>query len=191
MYWTTIVPVRPFAQGKTRLAGALAAEKRAQLSEYLLAHVTRVLTSVPAVSEVIVLSQLRPHRWHGCWLEDTGCGLNAELQRVAAGVVSPIVVIHADLPLVSTADIEALIAAADVDVAIAIAPDRHDTGTNALALPKERNFSFSFGPGSFSKHVAAGRGRAKIVRRLGLALDIDTPDDLAAAKAEGFEAEAT
>lgn len=186
MRWTTIVPVRPSAQGKTRLASALAAEERAQLSEYLLAHVTRVMTSVPAVSEVIVLSQLRPQRWRGCWLEDTGCGLNAELQRVAAGVASPIVVIHADLPLLSKADVEALIAAANVDVAIA--PDRHDTGTNALALPKERNFLFSFGPGSFSRHVAAGNGGAKVVRRLGLALDIDTPDDLAAAKAEGFEA---
>ncbi|HVT27750.1 MAG TPA: 2-phospho-L-lactate guanylyltransferase [Lacipirellulaceae bacterium] len=187
MRWATIVPVRPFAQGKTRLAGALAAEERAQLSEYLLAHVTTVLSSVPAVSEVILLSQLRPHRWRGRWLKDTGCGLNAELQRVAAGVVSPIVVIHADLPLLSKADVEALITAADVDVAIA--PDRHDTGTNAIALPRERKFPFSFGPGSFSKHLAAGNGCAKIVRRLGLALDIDTPDDLAAAKAEGFAAE--
>jgi 2-phospho-L-lactate guanylyltransferase len=61
-----------------------------------------------------------------------------------------------------------------------IAPDRHDKGTNALAMtPPDPDF-FRFGPDSFHAHTeaAATRGmRLHVLRRPGLAHDLDTPDD--------------
>jgi len=186
MRWTAIVPVRPFAQGKTRLACALTAEERGRLVEHLFVHTTNILRATPAIMDVVVLSESPPNGWEGSWLADKGRGLNPELRAAVADIGKPaLLVIHADLPLLSALDIQAVLAAAEPGCAIA--PDRHGLGTNALALAQAADFPFTFGPDSFSKHVAAAHGRVQIVRRVGLALDIDTPDDLAAAAAEGFQ----
>ena len=92
--------------------------------------------------------------------------------------------IHADLPLLSVDDITALIT--DGAAACTIAPDRHGTGTNALAIVEPFGFGFAFGPNSFARHCAAAKGKARIVTRLGLELDIDTAADLDAAISAGF-----
>jgi 2-phospho-L-lactate guanylyltransferase len=92
-------------------------------------------------------------------------------------------VIHADLPLLSVDDIAALLTGDGASSAIA--PDRHGSGTNALALVEPRGFDFAFGPNSFTRHCVAARG-ARIVTRLGLGLDIDTAADLDAANSAGF-----
>lgn len=185
MRWIAIVPVRSFSLGKTRLSCALAEEERARLVKHLFSHVTNILRSVPAIADVVVLSESQPSNWQGSWVADRARGLNFELQAAVADIAkSALLVVHADLPLLSKADVDAFLAAAQAGCAIA--PDRHGTGTNALALKQAADFSFAFGPDSFSKHVAATKGRARVVRRTGLSLDIDTPDDLAAAIAEGF-----
>jgi 2-phospho-L-lactate guanylyltransferase len=65
---------------------------------------------------------------------------------------------------------------------MAIAPDRHGTGTNGLFLHLPTGFLPSFGPGSLERHVAAATSlgcQPAIVRRMGLALDIDDHADLA------------
>ena len=118
--------------------------------------------------------------WSGGFFTDVGRGLTAE--RGAAAMVlgaKPLLAIHADLPLVGSTDIAELLAEAS-KAGCAIAPDRLGTGTNAIALRDPTGFAFAFGPGSFALHQAAAGGSARIVRRPGLALDIDTPDDLEA-----------
>ena len=64
-----------------------------------------------------------------------------------------------------------------------VVPDRHGTGTNALLLTPPDALTPSFGPGSCARHqelaVAQGR-RPKWWMSPTLALDVDTPDDLAA-----------
>ena len=66
-------------------------------------------------------------------------------------------------------------------------PDRHGTGTNALVLSPPDAIEPSFGPDSLERHVAAAEA-AGVPHRVeevpGLALDVDTPDDLAALGAE-------
>ncbi len=61
-----------------------------------------------------------------------------------------------------------------------IAPDASGQATNALVLaPPDPDF-FRFGPSSFAAHhdAAAARGvQFEIVRRPGLAFDLDTPED--------------
>ena len=64
--------------------------------------------------------------------------------------------------------------------ACTIAPDEQEQGTNALALTPPAADFFKFGPDSFQAHLAAARARklaVRILRRPGLALDLDTPEN--------------
>lgn len=95
-----------------------------------------------------------------------------------------VLLIPGDTPLVQAAELAGLLAGS---VGVTVVPDRHRTGTNALVLAPPDAIEPSFGPGSFERHVAAAE-RAGVPHRVeevpGLALDVDTPADLAALTAE-------
>jgi 2-phospho-L-lactate/phosphoenolpyruvate guanylyltransferase len=186
--WTAVIPLKGPGEGKTRLAGRLGPKERRQLVQQLFRHVANVLRQSPAVSKIVLLSDLRPDHWTGDFVADQARGLNQELQSLAEMLRGrPTLIIHADLPLISPDDIAALLA--DPLEGCAIAPDREGTGTNALALRDPSGFAFAFGVDSFARHLEAAQGGARVVARKGLGLDIDTPDDLDAAMALGFSIE--
>lgn len=182
--WTAIVPWKTAGRRKTRLAPALSPPERDRLAQALFDRVISVLQACPAVGRISVLSETRPTRDDLDWLPDRGRGLNAELQ--AAQIAGPRLIIHADLPLVTADDVETLLTAARGGGAIA--PDRHGTGVNALALDTGVTVRFRFGPDSFARHQRQAGARLTVVARPGLALDVDTPDDLAEALRLGGEA---
>jgi 2-phospho-L-lactate guanylyltransferase len=183
--WTAVIPFKGSAERKTRLGSRLGVEERQGLSQELFEHVVSVLQQAPTLREVALLSDMPPNGWQGPFILDEGRGLNAELNAlVELRRPTRLLVIHADLPLVSVDDIAALIAGDSAGCAIA--PDRHGTGTNALALGEPLGFDFAFGPNSFTRHRAAAKGKARVVTRLGLGLDIDTAADLDAAISAGF-----
>ncbi|MCU0505037.1 MAG: 2-phospho-L-lactate guanylyltransferase, partial [Chloroflexi bacterium] len=66
---------------------------------------------------------------------------------------------------------------------VVVVPDHLGDGTNALLVSPPRAIDFAFGPGSRGRHVAAARAAGAVLVELGgpLALDVDTPEDLAAA----------
>lgn len=183
--WTAVVPFKPAGERKTRLADQLSAGERGTLSERMFAHVIAVLEDHPKIGSVALLSEQPPENWGGIWVADEGNGLNAGLEtaRAQLGEVA-LLVLHADLPLLQTGDLDALIAAAEAHGA-AIAPDRHGSGTNALALAPGHQVAFRFGVGSFRLHREQMPGGA-VVERPGFAVDLDTPDDLAEAADAGF-----
>lgn len=186
MNWTAIVPIKRGANRKSRLAENLTVDERQRLSDHLAARVLDRLARSPSIGQVIVLSEAAHDDPVFGWHPDKGGGLNAELADVRRAIAAePMLVVHGDLPLIESDDIEALIAAAAEDK-VAIAPDRHGEGTNALALASAAPFGFAFGEGSCVRHQAAAGAMAVLVHRPGLAHDIDTPDDLAAARAAGF-----
>jgi 2-phospho-L-lactate guanylyltransferase (CobY/MobA/RfbA family) len=87
-----------------------------------------------------------------------------------------VVVAHADLPLATT-----LVRAVRPDL-ITLVPDRHEGGTNVIALPSHLPFRFGYGPGSFHFHrtEAARHGLGvRVWRDPALGLDVDLPEDLA------------
>ncbi len=172
--WTAIVPVNWGRDCKTRLAERLTREERDRLVEDLARHVVGQLRLCRGVAEILLLSPLQPAILRTKWRKDMGHGLNAELR--AAMPDTPTLIIHADLPLLASGDVETLLAEAG-NSGGAIAPDRFGTGTNALALADSSGVMPAFGEGSFSRHRALFPDAA-IVRRAGLATDIDTPDDL-------------
>ncbi|HET8612767.1 MAG TPA: 2-phospho-L-lactate guanylyltransferase [Sphingomonas sp.] len=185
MIWSALVPLKPPASRKGRLASRLSPTERERLSRYLFERTIATLCDVPAIGAIHLLSADRPEGWTGAWHRDEGRGLNAELEAARAALGSvPLLVIHADLPLVARADIEALLERAE-ERGCALAPDRHGEGTNAVALMPGGGFRFAFGPGSYGLHHAQAPHAARVERE-GLALDCDTPDDLDRALAAGF-----
>jgi len=184
MTWSAIIPLKPPGKRKTRLAARLSAAQRDHLAEAMFHHVAAVLCAVPSILDIALLAESPLPGWPGRWIQDHGRGLNAELCD-AAKSRGPrhLLVIHADLPCLAASDILDLTAD---EARSAIAPDRHGTGTNALALRGDAAMSFAFGAHSFERHRAQMLRRMRVVKRVGLALDIDTPDDLAMAERAGL-----
>lgn len=186
-----IVPHRGLDAAKTRLAGVLDPAARAALAEHLLRHVLEAVAGAGAEAVVIspdpdlatlvgkAAARLSVQR---------GMGLNAGLEQarreaLAEGVVR-LGVLHGDLPSLTPDDVEALLAqAAGPDATVVIAPDAAGSGTNGLALSPPGIIGFHFGRGSHAAHVAAARAAGAtvhVLRRAGIAFDLDTPEDLAA-----------
>ena len=92
------------------------------------------------------------------------------------------VLLPGDCPLLEPRELERLLTGLPERYA-AIVPDRHGTGTNALALAPPDAIRPAFGKGSCARHVAIARaaGVPYAVEELpSLALDLDTPADVVA-----------
>ena len=89
--------------------------------------------------------------------------------------------IPGDVPGATPAEIARLIAARPPAPSIVLAPSRNDLGTNAALVCPPDAFDLRFGEPSFEAHVArAGEAglAIEVLRLHGLALDLDSPDDL-------------
>jgi 2-phospho-L-lactate guanylyltransferase len=117
-------------------------------------------------------------------LADTGQSLNAALIEAHRAVLDfgcrEVVILPADLPTISAADIDAVVRAGRSG-GFAIAPDSADTGTNALCLAIAQPFHFQFGDDSKRLHLETAMRlglRPQVISLPGLQFDIDSPTDL-------------
>jgi 2-phospho-L-lactate guanylyltransferase len=186
-----IVPVKPLRRGKSRLSGALSEDERAELNQALLEHTLTTLAELKEVEQILVVSR-DPHALkiahnHGARTvrEDGQPQLNTALTRasVIAQVYATrgVLVLPADLPLISREDIRALIDRAKKPPVIVIAPDRHGRGTNALLMSPAGLIDYDFGENSFARHCERAKkagARLEIVDLPSLGLDLDMPEDL-------------
>jgi 2-phospho-L-lactate guanylyltransferase len=180
-----IVAVKSRAQCKLRLAGVLAPHERLELVRRMLDHVLTVAGASAEIDRVLVVSPERDRVPPSIGIvADAGTGLNEALEvarsRARAAHVDEIVVLPADLPRLTTQDVETLITAGR-HAGIAVAGDSAHVGTNGLYLSPTLDLAFSFGSHSLEAHLAAARAlgiRPAIVRRPGFELDVDTPRDL-------------
>jgi 2-phospho-L-lactate guanylyltransferase len=170
---------------KSRLAMALPPEARVELARWMLAKAIECASASVEVTHLIVVSAERdevPTSVEVLW--DGGYNLNSALERARDAAFSrgarELVIVHADLPELKSADIDDLVRAGR-RCDVAIAPDRMSNGTNALYLRRPQ-FQFQFGDeGSCRRHEAEAlaRGlRSTRVERAGLAHDVDTVEDL-------------
>lgn len=186
-----IVPVKPLRSGKSRLAGALSADERAELNQTLLQHTLKTLSNLKEVEHVLVVSRdpqaLTIARAHGARTvrEDGQPHLNTALQRatIVAKVHATrgVLVLPADLPLITQEDVLTLIQRAADPPVVVIAPDRHERGTNALLIAPAGLIEYDFGENSFQRHcqrVKEAGARLEIVNLPTIALDLDLPEDL-------------
>jgi 2-phospho-L-lactate guanylyltransferase len=185
-----IVPVKPLRRGKSRLAGTLNEDERTELNRALLQHTLETLSELKEVDGVLVVSRdpnaLTIARNHGARTvqEDGQPELNTALKRatIVAQVYATrgVLVLPADLPLVTREDIQALIRRATEPPVVVIAPDRHKKGTNALLISPPGLIEYDFGENSFERHcelIKKAGARLEIVDLPTLGLDLDVPED--------------
>ncbi len=192
-----IVPVKPLRRGKSRLAGVLNQDERADLNQRLLVHTVDTLRSIPEIGQVLVVSRdpaaLSLARDHGArTVQENGAPqLNIALARATIlaknFITRGVLIVPADLPLLTAEDVHAMLDRAKYPPVVVVAPDRHHQGTNALLVCPVGLIEYEFGPGSFQRHcdlaIKAG-ARLEICELPSLAIDVDYPEDLDIIEAE-------
>ncbi len=186
-----IVPVKPLRRGKSFLSSVLSEDERTLLNYSMLDNTLKALKMVPEIAQVLVVSRdpaaLALARNHGSRTvqEDGNPGLNTALKRatVVAKLYSArgVLILPADLPLITSKVVTELIARSGNPPELIIAPDRRGNSTNALLLCPADTIEFSFGPGSFVNNVqqAIKVGcRVEVCQVEAFSLDIDLPEDL-------------
>ncbi|MBN1303122.1 MAG: 2-phospho-L-lactate guanylyltransferase [Anaerolineales bacterium] len=186
-----IVPVKPLRRGKSRLAKILSEEERSILNRSLLIHTLETLTNINEIEQVLVVSRdseaLALAREFGARTvqEDGTPQLNTALERatVIAQVYATrgVIIVPADLPLLTEEDIRTIIDRAEDPPVVVIAPDRHEDGTNALLISPPGLIEYEFGPNSFEMHCERAQkagARLEVITLTSLGLDLDLPEDL-------------
>lgn len=176
------IPVKPFGVAKQRLQPRLDAAARSRLGRAVASRTAQVASAAGA-SVVFVTGDPGVNSWAeagGFATIDESAAAGSGLDRAAAAARDcalaqgrPWLLLHADLPLVTVADIAALLSPLMVGRAV-IAPS-YDGGTSALG--SHRYIDFAYGSGSFHRHLRHC-STAQVVVRPGLAHDLDTVADL-------------
>ncbi len=187
-----VLPVKRFAAAKQRLAAGLDGERRRTLAAAMLADTLEAIGEARSIEHTIVVSGDPTAQEMATAAQcevvpdpaDEG-HVNAALAGIAraeAGGAECVVLLPGDCPLLDARELDRLLTGIPESY-VAIVPDRHGTGTNALALAPPDAILPAFGEGSCARHVAAARaaGVPFAVEELpSLALDLDTPADVVA-----------
>jgi 2-phospho-L-lactate guanylyltransferase len=189
-----VVLVKPFRLAKQRLAGVFSEYERSELARLMLEDVLGALDAcVQRLAGVIVVTADEEAadiaRRHNAVVikEAVAAGVNPAVHR-AIGCLSliphaGIVVIPADLPQITAAEIVEMIDLVCTAPSVALVRASRDGGTNILACRPASVITPRFGADSFNQHCLAATqaGVTPMVLfapRLGL--DVDRPDDLEA-----------
>lgn len=183
-----LIPVKPLAVCKRRLASCLGDEERQALGLWMLHHLLHVLASCAGL-QPLVLSDDRTvralcERHATAWAPDPGTDLNDTLDCAAAAAFAAgwpaILFLPADLPLVTREEVERLLARNAAGAQVVLASAARDGGTNALLFEAGTGFRFQMGPGSYARHAEQAQLdlRWETCESPGLAFDLDTPEDL-------------
>jgi 2-phospho-L-lactate guanylyltransferase len=184
--------VKRFGVAKQRLAAGVDDERRPELVAAMLADVLEAIGKARSIERTIVVtSEPRAEELAAAAAAelvpdpDQGGHSGAALAGVARAQeldARSVVLLPGDCPLLDGRELERLLTGIP-DRYVAIVPDRHGTGTNALALAPPDAIRPAFGEGSCARHIAAAReaGIPFAVEELpSLALDLDTPADVVA-----------
>ena len=192
------MPIRGLATAKTRLGPDLDPATRRVLVEAMLRRTLVATRDARSIAGTVVVTKdpdvaglAHAHRAIG--LVEQAPGLNEAIDAgrsvaIARGATA-VLVLPADLPAVSAAVVDELTAAATTapgaGALVALVTDRHGRGTNALLLSPPAIIEPAFGEASRLAHRRAAEAAGARFVELGgpLALDVDTPADLAVAAA--------
>jgi len=202
----TIVPVKPFSEGKSRLAGYLSPPTRRALNRNLLTRTLDAIRLAQIEAEIVVVSRdndaldLAARLGSHALTEEqsappsleTGSqpfAMAPEIQLNAALVqavryamargANKVLVLPTDMPNLTAEDVRTMASPQGRGPQVTIAPS-HDGGTNALMLQPAQAIPFAFGRDSFQRHrrLAAEAGiPVRVVESASLVFDIDLPED--------------
>lgn len=187
-----VLPVKETSQAKQRLAAVLSRAQRQELALAMLEDVLAALAVVPALAGILVVTAdcaaaAIAARHRARVMSEGARGGHTSAVAAAARQLGRdgMLALPGDIPLVEPDDIRQLIVAhgdAAQRRAFTITPARDDRGSNAVLCSPAGAVPLRFGADSFFPHLAAARScgiEPQVVRRPRIALDIDTPDDLA------------
>jgi 2-phospho-L-lactate guanylyltransferase len=189
-----VVPIKDTSDAKRRLAGVLCAARRQELALAMFEDVLAALTGVRELAGIVVVTvdpaAATIAARYGARVSNAGAreghtGAVAAAARALAA--EAMLTLPGDIPLVEGDDIRQLIdvhrnATGRGARAFTIVPARDERGSNAILCSPATAVPLRFGVDSFLPHLAAARRCAiepTVVRLPHIALDIDTPADLA------------
>jgi 2-phospho-L-lactate guanylyltransferase len=186
-----VIPVKNIENAKQRLAPALAPDERRRLFRAMVEDVLAVLSRCQSLAGVIMVTRdpeavsLAEHYGARVLIEEKNAGHTAAsslgAKTLAAEGVAGMIQIPGDLPAITPDDVETVLAVHADAPAVTIVPSSDELGSNAVACSPPDLLPLRFGDNSFVPHVESARKLGLdpvIVRREGIALDIDTPNDL-------------
>ena len=182
-----MVPVKPAAHAKSRLAPLGDAARRALVTAFAADTVTAALAS-PLVEVVMVVTDdhVLAGRLRGMGpqvLPDaTPNDITESLVQAAVEVLRRwpalgLAALCADLPALDPDELTRALQAASKQ-STAFVPDATGDGTTMLAATSLEGFTPRFGPGSSEAHVSFGAGEIDELGLPTLRRDVDTPEDL-------------
>jgi 2-phospho-L-lactate/phosphoenolpyruvate guanylyltransferase len=193
MRTAAVLPIKSFARAKQRLGESVGGGERRELAEAMVGDVLAALAAVPAIADVLVVTAepiaARAAERAGATVvhdpEEAGQAA-AALRGIDAAVgrgAERTLLVPGDCPALDADEVAGLLASAGAPPEVVIVPDRHGSGTNALLLTPPEAVAPSFGTGSLARHAAraaSAGARVRVHELPSLALDVDTPGDLAA-----------
>jgi 2-phospho-L-lactate guanylyltransferase len=199
---TAIIPVKRFAHAKQRLVEHVGPPARAALATAMLSDVLAAVSATGLIERVIVVTgEGRAERVALAHAQRTTTPLEVLRDPVDAGhsEAATLGIIRAralgarcgallpgDCPLLDSDELDAALERMG-EGKVAVIPDHQGSGTNGLLLCPVDAIGPAFGPGSRERHAdrAARAGYEVAIEELeSLALDLDTPADLASLAGE-------
>jgi 2-phospho-L-lactate guanylyltransferase len=189
MKHNALIPVKSLLTAKSRLAPSFTQQQRERLVLDMLHHVLCILLDSELFEKVSVVSSdkqvlERAYLWGAQAVVEEYHGHNqalyaAALREMSEGVRT-LLTISADLPLLTTQEIRCFFEQS-LQHDVVLAPSRDGTGTNAIIVHPPLAVPYVFGQGSLQNYIEAAKQKHLSYSKfnsIGLALDIDTIDDL-------------
>lgn len=188
-----VVPIKELDGAKQRLSEFLDPPLRRELAEVMIIEVLTALTGVASLAGIMVVT-LDPMATRlagriGARIVPEGAR-DGQTGSVAAGQAilareerGGMLTLPGDIPCVTAAELDAVLAAHRTAPAFTIAPAHDDLGSNAVVCSPPDAVTLRFGDNSFFPHLDAARRRGiepTVIRLPGIAMDVDRPVDLAA-----------
>ncbi|HQT79871.1 MAG TPA: 2-phospho-L-lactate guanylyltransferase [Rhodopila sp.] len=187
------VPVKAFTGAKQRMASVLSPRQREKLAATMVEDVLAALAGASRLAGILV-NTVDPvaaslARRYGARVVTEGAldghtgAVDGMARILAAEGRGAILTLPGDIPRVTAAEIDAVIASCRPAPSFTIVPAHDELGSNAVVCAPPFSVPLRFGDDSFFPHLMAARCQGiepTVVRLPGIALDIDHPIDLRA-----------
>jgi 2-phospho-L-lactate guanylyltransferase len=190
-----VIPVKETTSAKQRLHAALRPGQRRELALAMLEDVLKTVTEVRGLAGVVVATAdtaaavLGRRNGTEIWADEVDVSHSAAVAAAARRLARDglaMLTLPADIPLVQGEDIGCVLAAhaatSRKSRTLVIVPARDERGSNAVLCSPADAVMLRFGNDSFFPHLAQAKAcgiEPHVARLPRIALDIDTPDDLA------------
>ncbi|HEY0182717.1 MAG TPA: 2-phospho-L-lactate guanylyltransferase [Rhodopila sp.] len=187
------VPVKAFTGAKQRTSSVLTPVQREVLAATMLEDVLSALAGATRLAGILVntidpVAAALAERYgarvvtEGALDGHTGA-VNGMARVLAAEGKGALLTLPGDIPLVTAAEIDAVVSSCLPPPSFTIVPAHDELGSNAVLRAPPFSVPLRFGDDSYFPHLMAARAQGiepTVVRLRGIGLDIDHPADLRA-----------